>query len=106
MNFVAVTGDRLTEAAELAARREPTNPFHTREYIASREALGEQPLMLMLEDGGDFIAGCAGFMRSGKVSTQMEISSAPAVPTTSPFWEGLHTWCRNQRVWDLHINTF
>jgi hypothetical protein len=36
----------------------------------------------------------------------MEITSAPFVPAMSSFWEGLHAWCRNQRIWDLHVNTF
>jgi hypothetical protein len=106
MNFVAVTAGRKAEAAERAAVHEPANPFHTLAYIASREALGEQAVMLMLEDAGQFIAGCAGFMRRGKVSTQMEITSAPAVPPVSPFWGGLHAWCRSRRIWDLHVNTF
>ena len=106
MNFVAVSAGRLLEAAGHAAANEPTNPFHTYAYIASRQALGEQAVMLMLEDSGQFIAGSAGFMRSGRMSTQMEITSAPAVPASNPFWEGLHTWCRSQRIWDLHISTF
>jgi lipid II:glycine glycyltransferase (peptidoglycan interpeptide bridge formation enzyme) len=106
MKFVAVTGSGLPEAAERAAAVEPVNPFHTPQYIASRQVLGEQPVMLVLEDGGDVVAGCAGFIRSGRLSTQIEVTSAPAVPQTSPWWDGLHAWCRNERIWDLHVRTF
>ncbi|HEX2343901.1 MAG TPA: GNAT family N-acetyltransferase [Vicinamibacterales bacterium] len=106
MRFVVVSDGRFSDAAERAAALEPANPFHTNAFIAARMALNEKAVMLMLEDGAEFIAGCAGFIRSGKVSTQLEITSAPAVPSASPFWEGLHTWCRSQWIWDLHVNTF
>jgi hypothetical protein len=106
MKFRVVTDSRLSQAAESAAVREPTNPFHTPQYIASRQALGEQPVMLVWEDGGEVVAGCAGFKRSGRFSTQMEITSAPALPQASPWWEELHHWCRSQRIWDLHVLSF
>ena len=60
----------------------------------------------MLEDGAEFIAGCAGFIRSGKVSTQLEITSGARRAVGKPILGRSPHLVPLQWIWNLHVNTF
>lgn len=106
MKFIVFRGSELQRAAEQAANLDPVNPFVTPEYVAARQQLGEQALVFGLESDGSLIAACPGFLKSGRLSSEVEIPSIASLPQDSPFWEGLRGWCRSQHVWDLHVNSF
>jgi hypothetical protein len=103
--FVAVPADG-TSVAELEAAA-PENPFATAAYIDSRLRLGQTARVLgVRNEAGHLEHACAAFMRKGRLSHRMEIASLPSIDAASPFWTGLHDFCRQESLTALELNTF
>jgi hypothetical protein len=89
---------------ELAAHA-PGNPFYTRAYAEARMALGWRPWIVAVRSEGGLVSGCPAFVRSGYLSTLIELPSMPSCPPAG-FWDGLIAWCRRQRASRLEVNSF
>ena len=99
--------DPGTKAIELLSKLDATNPFYTPRYVDYRRRLDYDAVLFLLEDDGQVIAGCTGFMKSGRLNKLLEIPSLPgALPAGSAFWEGVECFCRESRVTFLSINSF
>jgi len=95
--------DLLAEVAALA----PENPFYTAAYAAAMGMSGEQPWVLALRDGDQWISACTGFLKRGRLSRWMEILSLPVLgENASTFWEGLLGFCRRSGITHLNVNTY
>jgi hypothetical protein len=85
----------------------PTNPFATVRYVESRRATGDEPWVVgMSDEGGVLQAGCAAFLKRGRVTRSLDVPSLPAVGARSPFWEGLLGFCRHHGISSLDLGTF
>src|SRR3972149_10672561 len=73
------------EVANLA----PTNPFYTLEYLESKRAAGIRPLLLLLRENGQLVAGCPAFLHNGLLTRSLEIESLPTIPDGAVFWGNL-----------------
>jgi ribosomal protein S18 acetylase RimI-like enzyme len=103
--FIAVRarGDRI---AELNAHL-PVIPFATESFFESKQQVGYESWVLGLADGaGRLERGCGAFLKRGKLDCILEIVSLPAVDAQSSFWEGLRTFCRQQRITQLQLGTY
>lgn len=70
----------------------PTNPFYTSNYMDSMRRLGYVPSMLYLEEDNQFISGCIGLMKYGRINRTLLIDSLPNFEdrrTGDTFWIGL-----------------
>lgn len=84
----------------------PVNPFYTKEYIKSKQILGYQPLVLSLKKEGEFVSICTAFMKSENLIKSLDIESFPRLPATVPFWEGLLSFCKKERIFNLRVNSY
>ena len=91
---------------EAVARLTPHTPFNTPAYAAARAMLGEKPCVLTLAVGTTLVAGCVGYLREGKFSRSVEIMTAPRLDHPGVFWDGVRSFCRQQGVWELFIESF
>jgi hypothetical protein len=97
------SADLLEEVAALA----PENPFYTPAYATAMRMAGEQPWMMALRDGGEWLTACTGFLRRGRISCRIGIRSLPALGAHAPlFWDELLRFCRRAGVTDLETNTY
>jgi Acetyltransferase (GNAT) domain len=82
---------------------QPLNPFATYAYIEAERSLGAEPWLLGYEGNEEFI-GCLAFIRSSRMSRTLTI---PSAPNASPeFWDNVRTFCADQRVTNVEVNTF
>lgn len=102
-----VDRDPGTNAIDILSRLDPTNPFYTRGYVDYRRRLDQDPILFLLEEEGRVLAGCPGFIKSGRLNTHLNIPSMPgSLPAGSAFWRGVERFCRDSRVSVLIINSF
>jgi len=95
--------DLLEEVAALA----PENPFYTPAYAAAMAAAGEQPWVLALRGGGQWLSACTASLKRGRLSRWMETPSLPALgENASTFWDGIFRFCRRSRITNLSVNTY
>jgi hypothetical protein len=102
MRFAAVpfpNADLMAAVEQLP----PYSPFNTAAYAAAQSALGEQPYILTLDEGG---AGCLAFLRRGRFATSLTVPSLPRLADPDPFFDGLRAFCRERSVWDVVLTTF
>jgi hypothetical protein len=92
----------MTAISDLA----PENPFYTNEYVHVRRVLGSKPYALILENEGQTVAGCLGFLTEGRVNVRLEITSLPVIPDRKLFWRGLFDFSKKVGVSVLSVNTF
>ena len=80
MTIEFISDDSPIEAlcAELTARF-PTNPFYTRSYVGAQRTLGLSPLAFLLRDNGQIQSGCTAFMKKGRMTHSLEITSLPVL---------------------------
>src|SRR5438477_4025375 len=74
---------------EQVAASDPTNPFHTPEYVRARESMGAHGCFIGLCEGNDVISGCIGFLSGSSIRRSLVIQSLPRVPNSEIFWQGL-----------------
>jgi hypothetical protein len=84
----------------------PTNPFYTRRYVETQRTLGLSPLAFLLRDNGQLNSGCTAFMKKGRLTRFLEITSLPLLDRQSHFWEGVTRFCHKQRITHLKVSTF
>jgi hypothetical protein len=85
----------------------PDNPFATPAYFEAKHRLGCTNWVIGIKNAmGGFRCGCGAFLRKGKLSCELEITSLPSVPRQDEFWVGLAEFCRKQRVTVLRLNSF
>jgi hypothetical protein len=89
-----------------AASIDPDNPFLVAPYFRAQLDLGQEGLLLGVEDGEKLQSAALGFLRAGRLRTTLTMPSAPSLAADSPFWGGLYAFCRNRGVTDLDISTF
>jgi hypothetical protein len=82
---------------------QPLNPFATSAYLEAEGILGAEPWLLGYPSDEAFL-GCLAFIRSGRMSRTLTIPSAPNAP--QEFWDNVHTFCTDQRITNVEINTF
>jgi hypothetical protein len=105
IQFLALPAEG-TVIAELEATA-PANPFATAAYIDARRRLGHTVRVVGLRnESGRLEQACAAFMRRGRLSYKLEITSLPSADAASPFWAGLQHFCRREGVTALELNTF
>lgn len=91
---------------EQMAALSPTNPFVTPAYAASRRGFGAEPWVVGIAEKGRLSAACLAYMRSGHLTRSLEIISLPELPQPHAFWNGLVDLCSEQRVDELHIQSY
>lgn len=96
------SGALLAQAERLA----PTNPFVTAAYVDAQRALGFTPWMLGLERDGVPTCLTVAFLRRGRLSASLDVTSAPPCAADSAFWPGLHAFARGEGVGDLLVSSF
>src|SRR3972149_3053653 len=89
------------EVANLA----PANPFYTFEYLESKRAAGVRPLLLLLRQNGQLVAGCPAFLHTGLLTRSLEIESLPTIPDSAVFWGHLQRFCRESGISGLGVYT-
>ncbi|MEM7226376.1 MAG: GNAT family N-acetyltransferase [Pseudomonadota bacterium] len=96
--------DPSEAALERIARWAPLNPFYTAAYAAARRARGEQPWLLVLEDGADgaIAAACTAFFKGPR----LVVPSVPSMPEESDFWPSLSGTCREISATRLLLNSY
>lgn len=82
---------------------QPLNPFATSEYLEAERILGAEPWLLGYHSD-EMLLGCLAFIRSGRMSRTLTIPSAPNAP--QEFWDHVQTFCADQRVTNVEVNTF
>jgi Acetyltransferase (GNAT) domain len=98
--------DFQTAKGHEVATLEPRNPFRAPAYAKAMQALGTQPWLFYLEEGGSITCGCLGFLRAGRLERSLEIPSVPGLPSDDTFWSGLFSFCRQQRITRLSTESF
>ncbi len=98
--------DFQTAKGNEVAALEPRNPFRAPAYAKAMRALGTQPWLFYLEDGGSITSGCLGFLRTGRLERSLEIPSVPDLPSADTFWSSLFSFCRQQRITRLSAESF
>jgi len=98
--------DRIDEFASDLAALEPRNPFRTPQYAQAMRSLGKVPWVFFTREGGNIVAGCIGFVQSGRLNRLLELPSIPPVGRTDPFWHGLRAFCRGERISQLSLQSF
>ena len=91
---------------ERLAECDPTNPFHTSQYVSASESLGERACFVGLCNGNEVVAGCMAFLSGWFLSRRLVIQSLPTIPSPETFWQGLLGFCRALKVWRLQIDTY
>lgn len=94
------------EQCEEIAALDPYNPFYTYAYSKAREAVDSKAWLLSVKQDRRTVAGCLGFMKTGRLNRSLEIPSLPSVTAEDPFWNGVLNFCRRERVSDLVAHTF
>lgn len=94
------------ELVTCAATMAPANPFVTAGYLAAQAALGFTCWGMGIEEKDGPTTITFGFLKRGRLNASLEITSMPPVDTGSPFWRGLHEFCRIHRVTRLTVNSF
>ena len=84
----------------------PTNPFYTQNYIEAQRSLGFAPWAFIIRENGRTKAGCTAFMKAGRLSRSLEITSLPILDDQDFFWKRLLHFCNKQRVTRLKVETF
>ena len=102
----SATSYPCSESLRALERLEPFSPFNTAAYAAARVALGEHPYVLAVDRGGSMVVGCLALMSGRWLARQLEIPSLPRLDEADIFVEGLRSFCRSHRVWDLEIGSF
>ena len=85
---------------ELLQERAPQNPFLTAEYALARQRIGDTAVIL--EQGAEL---CPAFLRSGRVTSCLEIPSLPFTPS-SEFLAGLTDFCGDRRIYETALHSF
>jgi Acetyltransferase (GNAT) domain len=93
---------------EEASATQPANPFLTAAYAAAMTELGYRPYLFGMRRNGVLIAACFAFLRAGRFSRSLEITSVPAVPHSSrdDFERGLREFCERHYVTNVEVNSF
>lgn len=91
--------------AEVAAL-DPANPFYTAQFVEAMRLLKSEPWVLSLRRDGRLISACTAFMKSGRLSRSLEITSLPTLPHGDAFWGGLLEFCRKSKVTHLVVSSF
>jgi len=98
----AASSELLTELTSVY----PTNPFYTRRYVGAQRTLGLSPVVFLLRDNGQIQSGCTAFMKKGRLTRFLEITSLPLLDRQSHFWEGVTRFCHKQRITHLKVSTY
>ena len=61
---------------------------------------------MLLESQGVIISACTAFLKSGRLNRRLEITSLPALPNGSEFWDGLVEFCKASGISILNVETF
>jgi hypothetical protein len=85
---------------------DPTNAFHTAEYVNASGSVGEQVCLLGLYQEEELVSGCLGFLSGAFLRHTLVIPSLPSVPCPETFWPGLLDVCQELKVWRLQIDTY
>jgi hypothetical protein len=87
-----------------ACSANPENPFYTAAYADARRELGDQTVMIF-GFGSEGACVCPGFLRSGRISSSLDIPSIPAAPSKI-FLEGLRRFCKERGIYEVTLNTY
>jgi len=104
LDVVVDPGPADFSALEAAA---PANPFYSRHFAAAMAETGNTPCILRLSDGAGALVGCVGFIRSGRLSRSLQITSVPRLgQANGAFWTGVKAYCARTGVTDLVVQSF
>lgn len=85
----------------------PKSPFNTPAYASAiRLGRGTPSALLLTDADGRIIGGCLAVLVGGRWRRKLEISTAPALVEPLVFWAGVAAYCREQKVYELDIQTF
>ena len=98
--------DVSPELASTLMKLAPANPFCTPSYAEAMAENGHQPWLLGIKRRGQVVAGCYGFLFSGRLNRGLQIPSLPDVPCDDVFWDGLLRFCSVHRITCLELQSF
>ncbi|HMQ03346.1 MAG TPA: hypothetical protein PKD26_05475 [Pyrinomonadaceae bacterium] len=105
LRFTAVLEPARSLYEQIAALS-PENPFVTYDFSLVRTELGSVPLAFTLDEAGQIVSGCLAFLTRGRLNTRLEIISLPRITDKDVFWEGVFSYCRENSITSLDIETF
>ena len=105
LKFVAEQAGHSRWTARLA-ECDPCNPFCTMPFFAFMRDSGRESWIFGLQHSDEIAGGCGAFVRSGKLNRTLEILSTPALPDMAAFWDGVLSFCGNNRITHLEVNSF
>ena len=105
MEFISNDNPSEAQCAELTAQC-PTNPFYTQGYVEAQRSLGFAPWALIVREKDCIKTGCTAFMKTGRLSRSLEITSFPMLDDHDFFWERLIRFCMSRGVTHLKVETF
>ena len=82
------------------------NPFFTSNYIAAKQRLGFSTWVAGLQEQRNIRVAIPLFLKAGRLSSWMEITSVEPGTEAVEFWQGLYEFCRKHGVTDLSVGTF
>jgi hypothetical protein len=88
------------------SEQHPCVPFVTPEYLRACAAVGDIACALLQTDGNAVVGGTIGGLRAGRLSSLLQVPSAPPVADPDWYWGQLQSFCRRRRVWRLMVQTF
>jgi hypothetical protein len=88
------------------SERYPCVPFVTPEYLRACAAVGDTLCALLEQDGAAPTGGTIGSLSSGRLSSLLQIPSAPRLSDPSRYWQQLQSFCRRRRIWQLRVQTY
>jgi RimJ/RimL family protein N-acetyltransferase len=84
----------------------PRDVFCTPQYAAGQELLGRKTFLFKFIEKDGHSIGCLGFLKKGRLSSELELPSVPTLDEDSEFWAGLLQFCKKSGVWDLSVRSF
>ena len=105
VEFIARLNPSEALCAELMAQF-PTNPFYTQSYVEAQRSLGFAPWTFIVREKDRIKTGCTAFMKTGRLSRSLEITSFPMLDNQDFFWDLLIRFCKKRGVTHLKVETF
>ena len=104
LDVVVDPGPADFSAVEMAA---PANPFYTRQFAAAMADTGYTPCVFRVSSATGTPISCVGFIRSGRFSRSLQITSVPSLGEASgSFWTGVQAYCAKAKVTELLVESF
>jgi hypothetical protein len=103
LDVVADPGPAEFAAVEATS---PANPFYTQAFAAAMSDTGSAPRVIRFRGFGGSVT-CVGFVRSGRLSRSLQLTSVPTLGSASAgFWASVLAYCTKARITELVVQSF